>query len=320
MPPKRRDAGGRMMTQKDTAILIRTHYWDDELAAFVETLRASLPYDIYVLTDESQGAPPPLPYPKFGLTKDFPARLGLLDQFPQVTWRCGDYFLYLARQNLPGYRFYWMLDHDIRIHFQNPRDFFRIFEQAEDVGLIACGYGPADQSWDWYKTLPGPDPVYRCAYSIVRLSDSAIDTMLSERQTLAKRFAHDGRDPTTWPNDEAFTATALTAKGVSCRDVNSFGHALYRDGTFNFWRPEALSAVRASRPDNMIHHPVLHGIHLFNKWMSIAYCTKSFDFDWFADHVRALIGQEWSAEQSAYLIEHAYQMRAKRQGETSGTR
>jgi hypothetical protein len=309
-----------MMTKSDTAILIRTHYWDQELADFTETLRAGLPYDVYILTDESQGAAPPLPYPTFGLTKDFPARLGLLDRFPQVTWRCGDYFLYLARHNLPGHRFYWMLDHDIRLHFQSPADFFRIFEQVEDVGLIACGYGPADESWDWGKTLPGAEPIYRCAYSIVRLSGSAIDTMLVERQALAKTFARDGRDPTSWPNDEAFTATALTTQGVPCRDIDSFGHTLYDNGTFDFWRPEALSAVRASPPDNRIHHPVLHGIHLFNKWMSIAYCTKSFDFDWFAGYVRGLIGQEWSAEQAAQLIAHANTMRTQRQRETSGAR
>jgi hypothetical protein len=309
-----------MTSKSDTAILIRTHYWDQELAAFAETLRAGLPYDLYILTDETEQTATALPYPKFGLTRDFPARLGLPDRFPQVTWRCGDYFLYLARQNLPGYRFYWMLEPDIRLHFQSPYNFFRIFEQAEDVGLIACGYGPADPSWDWGRTLPGPEPVYRCAYSIVRLSDSAIDTMLPARQALAEQFVHDGRDPTSWPNDEAFTATALTAKGVVCRDVNSFGHVLYDDSTFNFWQPEALSAVRASRPDNKVHHPVLHDLHLFNKWMSIAFCTRSFDFDWFAGYVRALIGHEWSAEQAAYLIEHAEKMRAQRQRETSGAR
>lgn len=300
-----------MAAKIDTALLLRVHYWDEPLAAFAASLRERLPYDLYILADATQGAAPRLPHPTFGLTKDFPARHGLLDQFPQVTWRCGDYFFYLARERLPGYRFYWMLEHDIRLHFANPHDCLGTFE-ASDAGLIACHLGPADSAWDWGRTMTGPDPVYRCAYSLARLSGAAIDTLLAARQALAHQFLQEGRDPTRWPNDEAFTATTLQAKGFECRDINAFGRTLYDEASFNFWQPEPLSALSAQPPDNKIHHPVLHGLHLFNKWMSVAFCTPSFDFDWFAGYLRGLIGREWSEAQAKQLLDHVAKLRAQR--------
>lgn len=303
------------MGKNDTALLLRVHYWDDVLAAFATSLRERLPYDLYILADATQGAVPQLPHPTFGLTKDFPARHGLLDQFPQVTWRCGDYFLYLARERLPGYRFYWMLEHDVRLNFTNPGEVFTTFDQS-DADLIACHFNPADPSWDWGRTMVGPDPIHRCAYSLVRLSATAIDALLAARQGLAQRFIYEGRDQTSWPNDEAFTATTLQAKGFACRDINSFGRSLYDETSFSFWRPEPLSRLNGQPPDNKIHHPVLHGLHLFNKWMTIAYCTPSFDFDWFNEYLRGLIGFEWNEAQAQSLLEHVRNIRAQRDDAT----
>ncbi len=305
-----------MAAKSDTAVLLRIHYWDDELAAFARDLSTRLPYDLTILADESQGAAPPLPHPTLGLAKDFSARHGLPDNFPQVTWRCGDYFLYLAREKLPGYRFYWMAEHDVRLHFRDPLMCFAPFE-AEDADLIACAYGPADPAWEWGNTMGGLDPVHRCAYSLVRLSAAAIDRMLIERQALARTFARERRDPTSWPNDEAFTATILTARGMACRDFNDFGRTLYDGESFDFWRPEALSALRAKPFDDRIHHPVLHGLHLFNKWTSIAFCTKNFDFDWLAGYVRELVGQEWSTDEAGPLLDHVETMRAERRRQMS---
>lgn len=302
----------------DTAILLRIHYWDEPLAAFAASLRAHLPYDLHIVADETAGAAPRLPYPTLGLTRDFVPSHGLFDRFPQVTWRCGDYFLYLARERLPGYRFYWMIEHDVRLHFANPHDCFRTFE-ASDADFIAANIALAEESWNWTNTMRGAHPVYRCAFPVVRLSGAAIDALVSERRRLAQAFVQERRDPTDWPNDEAFVTTTLHALKFQCRDINSFGRVLYDEQSYSFWTPTPLSAFNATRPDDKIHHPVLHGLHLYNKWMTIAFCTPSFDFDWFAGYVRSLTGREWDAAQAEYLLAHAQNMRQERLRELSNS-
>lgn len=295
----------------DTALLLRVHYWDDELAALAATLRERLPYDLHIVADETQGKAPPLPYPTIGLDAQFAPNHGLLDRFPQVTWRCGDYALYLARERLPNYRFYWMLEHDVRLHFADPYDALRPFEAAADVDFLSCGYGPAG-AWAWGEAISDLAPNYRCAFAIVRLAGHALDALRAERVAQTQMFLNHGRDPTTWPNDEAFVATMLTAKGFVCRDMNDFGRTLYEESSFDFFRPVSLRAMEQSPPDNRIHHPVLHGLHLFNKWMTIAFAAKQFDFDWLIGYVRSLIGVEWNPAQATQLIEHIGRVRTQR--------
>ena len=73
------------------ALLIRTHVLDDQVRAFVETMRRDPVFDLFAVVDESRGRIDFGDIPKIPLTPDLPAELGLYGQAPNLFWRCGGY-------------------------------------------------------------------------------------------------------------------------------------------------------------------------------------------------------------------------------------
>ena len=217
------------------AVLIRTHYVDDALRAFAERLRAGSAFDVFIVADETRGPLDCGDVPKISLTTSTLASLGLYVGAPDLLWRCGDYGLYAARRSLPAYEAFWMIEPDVRLNADQPCDVLARFPGPEAVDFLAGRLRPAEADWDWAAMMdPTAGPVWRCLFSLARLSAAAIDVLYDARRCLTARHLSQGKDPAAWPNDEAFVASTLARSGLVCRDLNDFGQ-VYDDAGFSFW-------------------------------------------------------------------------------------
>jgi hypothetical protein len=278
----------------DTAILVRTHYVDDEVLRLISSLADSSRHPVYALVDESRG---PIPFgttPKIVLGPQTVGELGLYDQCQKPYWRCGDYGLYAARRALPEIKRFWMVEPDVRIRMDRPGVFFDRFD-ADPSDLIVSWFGPADTTWDWGRTMDDGAPVWRCLFSLLRIGADAIDAMLGARQQMSARFVADACDPQFWPNDEVFTATTLMRKGFACRDLNALG-AVYDPQTFGYWWPLSDRQVREQGQEGAVYHPVLNGDRYFQKLFHLA-CRLG-DFSALEGAIEALTGLEWDEAQA----------------------
>lgn len=278
------------------ALLIRTHVLDDQVRAFVETMRRDPEFDLFAVVDECRGRIDFGDIPKIPLISDLPAELGLYGQAPNQFWRCGDYALYAARRMLPHYRAFWMIEPDVRINSSRPMGVLDRFPPPEEVDFLAGHLRPAEPDWNWGHTMDAAEgPIWRCLYSLIRISARAIDVLLAERQEASRRFEEGGRDPEWWPNDEVFTASTLARRGLACRDFNDFGE-IYDGVGFSYWLPVSEHDLASSGREGWLYHPVLSGQRYFIKLFRIA--SQQGTLDRLDRVIDALIGTEWTEEEA----------------------
>jgi hypothetical protein len=285
-------------------VIVRTHYADPSLEAMIAAL--SPVGDVLVVADETEQPVDIRNAPKLGLTLAAAEDWGVFAGVPRIFWRCGDYSLFAARQLMPNKDFFWMIEPDVRLSFDDFTQFFDHFDAHCAADFVAARLAPAAPDWDWAPSVGGRyASVWQCLFPLVRLSGKAIDFLLEQRR--ADTAARGDKDPDSWPNDEAFTATTLANNGFSLADFNEFG-TFYSAETLSFWSPIAESAFRAKPPDGMIHHPVLSGRRLFEKLFYIALCKQ--DLPGLLASIAALTGREWpDADAAAYrqIVEAAQQ-------------
>jgi hypothetical protein len=279
----------------DTAILVRTHYADDQVRGFIASLAETSAHPVYALVDESRSAIDFGATPKIALTAGLPAELGLYGEAPKLYWRCGDYGLYAARRALPEVARFWLIEPDVRLNLDRPGQFFERFA-ADPADLIVSHLRPAEPGWDWGKTIDDGGPVWRCLFPLLRISAGALDHMLDARREAGARFAAGGRDPQFWPNDEVFTATTLMRAGLTGRDLNAEGQ-VYDPDSFGFWWPLSDRQVREQGREGFAYHPVLNGDRYFQKLFQLT-CRLG-DFAALEGAIEALIGVEWDEAQAA---------------------
>ena len=179
-------------------------------------------------------------------------------------WRCGDYCYYVARQARPDCDFYWLIEPDVRIHTADLGGFFKQFA-ASGADLLAAQYGARDGTWGWSRTIAplGLQP-FGCLYPITRLSGRAIDRLYEVRRAHSADPAIAERD--AWPNDEAFTASVLTAGGFDCSDLNNGDITCYTGRTLAVTAVVDYAQVEAQPADGLIYHPVRD----FDSWLASA--------------------------------------------------
>ena len=278
------------------ALLIRTHFIDDGVRALIDGLRRDDALDVFALVDERRG---PLDFgdiPKVALAGDLPQSLGLYAETPNLMWRCGDYGLYAARQRLPEYGAFWMMEPYVRIHAAKPLGLLAGFPPPDEVDFLAASLRPAESDWNWARTMdPAEGPIWRCLFPLVRLSARAIDIMLDERRRASERFRVSGRDPVFWPNDEVFTASTLIRRGLVCRDLNDFGQ-VYDPANFSFWFPISERELAAGGQEGRIYHPVLSGQPYFTKLFRLA--NEQGNLEGLEQLIDSLVGVEWTPEEA----------------------
>jgi hypothetical protein len=279
-----------------TALLIRTHFADEPLRAMAERLSAEGVFDVFILADESKEALDFGALPKISLTGDTISELGLYDGLQNLFWRCGDYGLYAARRELPDYDGFWMIEPDARIRSEQPSELLARYPSCSEVDFLAGRLKPADGDWDWAKTMdPSEGPIWRCLFSLVRLSAPAIDALMAARRRASLLHWARARSPEAWPNDEAFVATTLARQGYACRDLNDFGQ-VYDEAGYSFWLPISEHELQASGRDGWIYHPVLSGQAYFLKLCRLA--VRLGALDELELVVERQTGVEWTAEEA----------------------
>ena len=279
-----------------TALLIRTHFVDEPLLAFADGLRAEGVFDVFILADETRETLDFGGLPKVSLRADTAAALDVHDLPTNLYWRCGDYGLYAARQLLPDYDGFWMIEPDARLKSARPSDILSRFPACSEVDFLAGRLRPAEADWDWARTIqPEDGPVWRCLFAVVRVSAAAIDALYAERRRASIVHRARGRDSEAWPNDEAFVASTLARLGFTCRDLNDFGQ-IYDEAGFSFWLPISQREFDTSGRDGWLYHPVLSGQPYFIKLCRLAMRLGALDE--LELIVERQIGAEWTAEEA----------------------
>ena len=278
------------------AVLIRTHYLDEPLLDLAGRLRRDGMFDVFILADETHGALDTGDLPKVSLTVAATSGLGLYHAAPNLLWRCGDYGLYVARQALPRYDAFWMVEPDVRLNAARPSDILARFPGPDAIDLLAARLGPAAADWDWALTLDAAEgPIIRCLFALVRLSVRAIDVLLEARRQASLAHLELGRDPALWSNDEVFVASTLARRGLACRDLNDFGQ-IYQEVGFSFWLPLTEREIEAGGREGWIYHPVLSGQRYFIKLCRLA--MRHGVLDELEPVVERLTGVEWTPEEA----------------------
>lgn len=236
------------------AIVLRTHYYDESCKSLLRFLEKSLGFDIIIAADETKFNVDVDKWPKVSLTYDSLSSLGLY--LPEETpWLCGDYFLYLVRQQFPQYDYYWMLEPDVYFNMPSPEGFFRKVSSCS-FDYFVMHFSKKDESWPFYKRVkPFCSEVYGGPFPIVRLSARAIDYLLQERKEMSK-LNWEGKK---YPNDESFTASFLMKGGYSCSDFNTVcdGQVFATKKSFSTRDPWFVGELESNAPDGLIYHPAV---------------------------------------------------------------
>ncbi len=241
-----------------------------QTAAFARRLASESGEKVCCVVDERKGMVDVGEFDKIAITRSACQALGLYCP-ADAGWRCGDYGFYLARQRYPDERFMWLIEYDVRLSGPHISAFFQCFHAADAVDLIAGHYRRAEKWWYWTHTMASRDqPVWRCLFPVVRLSDRAIDLLHAQRKAYARRPMR----LANWPNDESFVATILSRAGMQCADLNDFGTALYDDNTYTFNKPFDGQLIDERALPLKVFHPILFGDDLMRKLKRMAWINK----------------------------------------------
>ena len=260
-------------TGRETLVLLRTHFVDENVRHLAARLTAESGHDVVLLADETSAALPVADLPKLAITREDIAALGV--HVPDnALWLCGDYAFFVARQKAPGYGFYWMLEPDVGLHFADLGAFFAPFAADRQSDLIVSEYGPSHPDWMWHPMMaPHARQPHGCFFPVVRLSVRGIETALAGRRALSRRLADAlAAGAPVWPHVEAFVASWLTDAGLACRHLNSFGRHLYARESFGALRPISGTRLAQLPPSDTLLHPVRWGASYeaaLRRWISI---------------------------------------------------
>ena len=236
-------------------IILRTHLFGERERTLMKRLESVRSHSVAIAVDESKGFIDVSPYQKISVTYSSCTKLGLYCP-PDFTWRNGDYVFYLAREQYPAERYFWMLEPDVEHSFISDSALFEHFDKQTDVDLLIPHFCASTTGWWWHQTARARSTgVKRALFCIARLSAQAVDLCLRERQK--GRFSL--RERLFWPNDEVFVATEIVNAGLTAADLNDFGSPAYTPDTLSFDKPIDGTGETFRQLTNLIYHPVLYG-------------------------------------------------------------
>ena len=255
-------------------IIVRTHVFGERERTLMERLQGISSHSVVLAVDETKGSIDVSPFPKISVTRDACTQLGLYCP-KDFTWRNGDYVFYLAHQQYPEEKYFWMLEPDVEHTFTSDSALFDHFDQQTNVDLLTPYLRAPTTGWWWSQTARARSTgVQRALFCFVRLSAQAIDLCLQERQK--GRFSL--RDRLFWPNDEAFVATEIVYAGLSAADLNDFDPPAYTLDTLGFDKPiDGNDGTFRQTPD-MIYHPVLYGMAYQKRIERISHAEKASNY------------------------------------------
>lgn len=246
-------------TKRDSAVIIRTHFFDDDVHELAKRFALETNFDVIFVVDETNNTVRiPKEFKKLRFDRASLRQTGLFAPH-NVGWRCGDYFFYVASTACPQYKYFWLIEPDVLINTHDLGEFFAPFNAVTD-DLLAPALGPRESYWMWFNTIAQFVPkVYGCVFPILRLSKAAIDSLFEKRRHISATHAFDdGRDK--FPNDEAHVASFLMNDSrFKCRDLNEIRRVYNNPKTLNVELPFSKTLLLQTGPDDQIYHPVRRG-------------------------------------------------------------
>lgn len=238
-----------------TWVLVRATTLTPVVAGFARELAEASRLPVAYVLDGRHAVSHPPDRPVVLVTECDCAALGLYCP-SDFAWRCGDYGIYLARRRFPEATHFWLIEHDVRLAGGSAAEFFEMFAVQPAVDLLVSFLRPAIWRWHWYGTALGRGVrPYACLFTIVRLSATAIDTLVAKRA----RHARSAQRRADWANDEAFVATTLVNGSFRCRDINDFGRVYYTAQTLTTTNRLRGETFDPPRDGLRIYHPILYG-------------------------------------------------------------
>jgi hypothetical protein len=249
-----------------TAIVLRTHYFDDAVEALADRYQRESGLDLVVVVDESAGViTVPERFRKIGISRAMVVAAGLVN-LDRWGWQCGDYFLILAQQILTEHTYFWMVEPDVLIHYSTLSTFFDVFD-GDESDLWVATLGHYGEDWFWHAAMRRfcAGPIGGCFYPLLRISARLIRAIASSRRAMTQSLGlvGDNRvvqiDPTQYPNDEGITATIGLSAPFVARDFSARGVA-YGPETYGLGEPFSAAALAQRPADGRLYHPVLSGV------------------------------------------------------------
>lgn len=198
------------------------------------------------------------------LTKEFLLENGLLI-LNNTGWLCGDYSYYCVSKTFGDYEFYWMIEPDVFLNFDDPNIFKKIDDfNNNNFDYISSYFNKANEGWYWTKIIGMfyEKQLYSSFFAITRISKKSIKYLMIDRLRLSNMFYINNNGQ--FPNDESFVATSLMNGDFKCCDINYFGD-FYSKETLNYAIPFSLTLLESGKKDNKIYHPALSGLDFMRK-------------------------------------------------------
>ncbi len=243
-----------MTSSPRTAVLFRTHFWDDFARRQFDRLLAHAEgTDVFVLVDETNG-------PVAGIEHDRVLRVteaGLLQMgFARagegsLLWFNGDYPLYRFLQLYPDYDYVLQLEYDVQVG----RPLIELVQRAsaERVDYVGLTKGEPVPEWFWLDSMVQAYAASDVRHQLICLSlfsAAALHHLWQVR--LEHAAAWRAGTLTAWPFCEGFIPTQLAAGGFACRELSDFGST----NAYDHW-PPFLEGDKDSVAGEDFVHPVL---------------------------------------------------------------
>lgn len=202
-----------MTTDHRTLAVIRTHRWDEDAARLCDQLRPVFGSNLVVaFQNRPAGISPPIPVIDID---DGWLRAHGLRVVVDWGWRCGDYFLYRAREAFPNHDRYWMIEPDVL--FTGPVGDFFAEAAALPAAVLGASIARLDPRHRFAQGMPAIT-LYRSIFAMTRFSGPALDRLADRRRaSAADRIA-----PRFFPNDEIFCFShAMAMPDLPCTSLDA---------------------------------------------------------------------------------------------------
>ncbi len=240
-----------------TAVLIRTHMVNSKLFALWSALAHARNFDVFVNIDETRGrswleGPQVLRH-----TVEDCVAMGLWpERRPDYLWFFGDYPIYTAMRQLPGYDTFVQVEYDVHVTGESPVFLEALIDRLaalRDRRIAAVGIFVSDAAagWPWADAARETFGFSRAAFfPFLVVTRPAAEFLQQLRRTEAAR----GKPPV---HCEAFVPTALQAGGLEMVDVNRLVANAVRPQSFNLApSPLGLSFGMDGQGAVQMQHPV----------------------------------------------------------------
>jgi hypothetical protein len=236
-----------------TAIMFRTHFWDDfAQRQFDRLLARAATADVFVLVDETT-RPVVVPHDKVvRVTAGELLGMGFADAGEgNLLWFNGDYPLYRFLQLHGDYEYYLQLEYDVVIN--TDIDALMAVVAADRIDYIGLTKGEATPDWPWLNTCTDAYAIGEIRHQLICLalfSGRALRHLWACRLALSAAYARG--DIKAWPMCEGFIATELAKTDMVCRELSDYGDT----ACYDHW-PPFLEADLGKLDAHRFVHPVL---------------------------------------------------------------